>query len=68
VAEASAERRSHEITEHVRLSQKAQEAEAWKISEAARKDKEYLDSLPPWKRTVVLRKREQKAAASGAAG
>ena len=64
--EAIAEKRRADISEKMRLDQKAAEAEAWRISEAARKDKEYLDSLPEWKRTVVLRKREQKAA--GGAG
>jgi len=58
--EASAVRQQSEAQNRARLQQKEAEAKAWESAEAARKDKEYLDSLPAWKREVVLRKRAQK--------
>eukprot|EP00037_Helgoeca_nana_P034056 m.420383 g.420383 ORF g.420383 m.420383 type:complete len:286 (+) comp32458_c0_seq1:110-967(+) len=59
--QASAVREADERSQEIKLYTKAQEHEAYVIQEEARKDKVYLDSLPAWKRTVVLRKREQQA-------
>mmetsp|Transcript_2095 Transcript_2095/g.5179 ORF Transcript_2095/g.5179 Transcript_2095/m.5179 type:complete len:285 (+) Transcript_2095:191-1045(+) len=58
--QASAAREADERAREAKLNQKAAEHEAYLASEEARKDKEYLDSLPAWKRAVVLRKREQQ--------
>eukprot|EP00038_Savillea_parva_P011157 m.195495 g.195495 ORF g.195495 m.195495 type:complete len:290 (-) comp19502_c0_seq1:85-954(-) len=62
--QAHAMREADERSQEMRLYQKAREHEAFMAAEEARKDKEYLDSLPAWKRAVVLKKREQDKAAA----
>lgn len=57
--DASAIREADERAFQARINSKEAASAAWEASEAERKDKEYLDSLPAWKRGVILRKREE---------
>lgn len=58
--QANAVREADERAFQARMDSKAAASAAWERAEAERKDKEYLDSLPAWKRVVILRKREQE--------
>lgn len=56
--DATAIRESEERAFTAKINSKEAASKAWEQSEAERKDKEYLDSLPAWKRAVILKKRE----------
>lgn len=57
--DAHALREADERAFKARVNQKEAAQKAWETAEAERKDREYLDSLPAWKRAVILKKREQ---------